>query len=65
MKRPKMISVKHAVTMDGVELHEVSLTTADPFRGHQHLIFWATYAELRCVATRLLEIAGVEVLDDE
>lgn len=65
MKRVKMISVKHAVDIDDVELHEVSLTTADPFRGHQHLIFWATYAELRCVADRLLEIAGAEVLDDE
>lgn len=64
MRRVKTIRAKHTVVRDGVNVHEVCLATADAPEQVKYLTFWATDEELEKIADRLLELAGVEVLDE-
>lgn len=50
-------------TRDGVEMKEVAFKSVDG-PAHKHFAFFATDDELEAMADRLLEIAGVEVMDE-
>lgn len=65
MRSVRTIDVKHTVLRDGVTVREICLATADPSGGQKYLTFWASDEELEGIADRFLELAGVEVLNDE